>query len=761
MNSRSASLHDWIAQQWSAAGERAHPEFLSDSELTSLLSSGMDYSDRLANHYELHLQQFDAVTRKARGVYYTPPEAVRFILRAVDECLQAEFRWPLGLLDARARILDPALGAGVFVTEAIAFIQRQFAARRPGEDWNEYVANQLLPRLGGIEILPTAAYVAMVRIALALAATGYRFESDAVMELRIADALAAPIRPAWNVIVGNPPFSGISTAKHDWLQKLLQGIGPAGEPRASYFALDGEPLRERKHWLQDDYVKFLRIAQEQIEMTGSGIVALVTSHGYLDNITFRGLRGAMLETFPRTTLIDLHGNAKRRERTPSGERDENVFAIEQGVAIGLWRRPLGEPAVLVERADIWGSRTDKLAILDRASWRELPYFSIAENAKGTAWIAQEIAHFPEYDSGWLLTDIFPLNTTAPVTARDDFVVAFTREELLERCRDLKDRSLSDDQLRARYFTRTRSRLYPPGDTRGWQLPQARERMRAEENCESLITAVQYRPFDQRWILWADWLIDWPRSDVLRHIVGRNNVTLIARRQAPPGRTYNYVWISDLPTLDGVIRSDNCGSESLFPLWTYLDGERRANLSPGFVDRLATTLRCAPAEIPAEQILGYCYALLSSPQYCARYAGRLRQNFPRIAWPSSCEQFEQLSRLGRSLFDVQLLRNAASQRHWQHTNDTQLAKGMPRYIDGCVFINANCHLPDVPLAAWEYVVGSHQVLRKYLKDRRGRQISLDELERHSHMVGAIETSLGIQREIDQTLMSMLPNAKIQE
>ncbi|MBI2477204.1 MAG: hypothetical protein HYV60_00690, partial [Planctomycetia bacterium] len=105
-------------------------------------------------------------------------------------------------------------------------------------------------------------------------------------------SLGAFSRVSFTVVLGNPPFRGISSNPSSWIGKLLRGTAPGDRPAASYYEVDGEPLRERKLWLQDDYVKFMRYAQWQIERTGVGVLGFVTNHGYLDNATFRGMRQA-------------------------------------------------------------------------------------------------------------------------------------------------------------------------------------------------------------------------------------------------------------------------------------------------------------------------------------------------------------------------------------------------------------------------------------------------------------------------------------
>ena len=743
----SLAAWQWIAQQleprWQtllSPGEGSQA-LLEAAEAVRASASGE--LDPLASFYEHFLHAHHPTGRMQRGVFYTPLPMVRYIVRAVDRSLREEFAIPNGLLGEQLgdgtplRILDPALGAGLFLTEILLHARSQVT---DDAAWNQLVPS-LISRLGGMEILPAAAAVAVVRIGATLQRTGYRFEDDARIDLRIADALAAPLRPAWPVIVGNPPFSGISEAKHPWLHDLLHGRGPEGAPRASYFDVAGQPLGERKHWLQDDYVKFLRIAHEQIETTGQGIVALVTSHGYLDNITFRGLREKLTQTFPRITLVDLHGNAKRRERTASGERDENVFGIEQGVAIGILRRSATELSPLVERCDLWGSREEKFTALqaDKLPWQVV---NLIGRAPGQAFHVHEAPSSPEYDAGWALDEAMPISTTAPVTARDHFLVAFSEAELAARCRDFCDPELADEAIRERYFQRTRSRRYLPGDTRGWKLTAARQRMQAGD-WRTLVRRVLYRPFDERVMLWADWLVDWPRSEVIQHLLGGDNLTLITRRQAPPGQPWTFAWITDCLTLDGVIRSDNRGSESLFPLWISSGTQRIANFSSAFLAALRSELQ-AKDEPCGEQVLAYIYALLHAPQYRERYAAALASDFPRIILPRSQAWFERLAKIGTRLMDAHLQRGRLRRVPYKGESTKALAPGFPKYDRRKLWINERDYFGDVMPRMWPWMVGSHRVCQKLLKDRRGRTLEAAEIEQLSRALGGVRRAVTTEK-----------------
>jgi predicted helicase len=733
------------------------------------------HADPLAEFYESLLAALDHKRRTHRGVFYTPVEMVRFLVRSVDRTLRDEWKFPRGVLDNISwrtalaeglvadcppeaplespvvRILDPALGAGVFLTEIIRHARCSFTSDAA---WNEALPEQLLARLGGIEIAPAAVGIAIVRIAETLLETGYRFESPQLLDIRSGDALAQLIRPPWTVIVGNPPFSGIGRTRHAWVSQLMRGNGPDAARRASYFDVGGQPLGERKHWLLDDYVQFLRIAHEQVETCGVGIIALVTPHGYLDNLSFRGLRDQLARTFPNSQIVDLHGNSKRRERSPDGSRDENVFGIEQGIALTVHSRaPCAATTPRLQLVDLWGPRDVKLKRLAECDFRDLAPRAVTLTSPGQAWVSAAVAPSPEYDSGWSLADAMPIHTTAPVTARDAFVVAFDAADFEQRLCDLRDTSRTDDELRHQYFHNSRSRRYLPGDTRGWKLSAARRRVQQladqGERWQSLVARVQYRPFDERAILWADWLIDWPRSEVMRHVCLPDNLTLITRRQAPSGQPWNYAWITSELALDGVIRSDNCGSESLFPLW--LSDVESPGAQPNFAPEFIAELeRAAARSVAPHEVLAYIYALLQATTYRSRYAARLCQEFPRIVMPRNPAQLDQLAALGARLIDVHLLRTAErSVAAWSSQDDRQVAAGYPKWNAGKLFINPQNWL-GCSQVAWKYCVGSHQVLRKFLRARLNRALSERELERVAQIVGAIDETARVVARIDAAL-----------
>ena len=768
--------------------------------------------------YERFLQCYDRNRRRRRGVFYTPSDLVHFIVRSVDEMLCDEFELVEGLADTSdwstvaarcgrklavsatwaaepfVRILDPAMGTGAFLLGVVRrcherFLRADEAHTSSGrlDRWSTYVTEHLLPRMVGLELLLPAVVLAQIQLAAQLARTGFRFPCSGKLHVHLANTLDEPFRlercldrddvPV-TVVVGNPPFSGISHNRQPWLRRLVRGQSPeAGREVANYFSIDGRPLGERKHWLEDDYVKFLRYAHWQLERSGAGVIGLVTNHGFLDNPTFRGLRQQLVDTFSHATIVDLHGNAKKQERTPDGRGDQNVFSIEQGVTVSFLRCGTAKPeGAVVEHADLWGRRADKLNVLRSKSCRTLTLQRVRPQSPYYFLTPRKLAGSRHYEQGLHLVDIMPIHSTAAVTARDHFLIDFDEPTLMKRLDVFRDPHVSDEEIRKRFFTRTRSTRYLPGDTRGWQLPAARHVMASLTDLRRHIRDCQYRPFDERKIFWADWMVDWPRSGVMQHLETPGNLALVARRQMPASAPICYFWVTDSIAVDGLIRSDNRGSESVFPLWIDSENESRqqvmpfaevkrrgrsANFTPAFLEvccrRLgltwrATTVRDPESEFGAEDLLHFIYAQFFSPGYRQRFADWLRVDFPRILLPRSAQLFQTMAKCGERLVRLHLLKQPGRSATGLECRgeSSRIAPGHPRFEDDRVWINSQAAFTPVPSAVWQFHVGTYQVCLKWLKDRGGRELTETDVRHYSQLVDAVRQTIEIMQQIDSAI-----------
>lgn len=639
----------------------------------------------LPHLYEHFLQEHRRLHRKRGGVFFTPPELVQFITRNVHRQLQQEFGLQQGL--GEAHVLDPAAGTGAFLLGAMDIIRETVPN---SVEWNQYVVRELLPRMEGVEIIPAACLAAHLNIAARLAETGFEFRLPGKIRVELGNTLADPLDHFKSqisnlksplVLLGNPPFSSLSDNRGRWITELVRGSSES----PGYVIAGNERLGERKTWLHDDYVKFLRYAQWRIERAGSGIVGFVTNHGYLDNVTFRLMRRELLRVFSRIDLVDLHGNRKKGETSPDG--DENIFGLDQGVAVAFFRRLPQQETVAVPavgHAELWGTRGGKLLRLEALAGNLPPMAPLSPSLPNCLFTPAPRSMPPEYASGWPLPQVMQVHTTAPVTARDSFVISSSRDELCRRITQFRDLAIPDDEIRGRYFTRTRSAKYPSGDTRSWKLSAARRIIAGEVHWESFIRRCLYRPFDWRYIFWHKAMIDWPRTSVVERLESETGdrrqeagtfslspvpcLLLLTRRQMLPTQPCSFFWIADTLPIDGVIRSDNRGSESLFPLYLYDAGGavamRHANFAPAFITEVARRLSLTwlpdgrgdlASTFGPEDLLFYIYALFHSPTYRERYAAELRTDFPRVLLPRSREIFTELVPRGERLAGWHTLR----------------------------------------------------------------------------------------------------------
>ena len=470
--------------------------------------------DPVIHFYESFLSEYDKKKKVERGVFYTPRPVVSYIVRSVDQLLRTEFGLDDGLADVTSwremtkrhksltvpngispdqdfiQILDPATGTGTFLVEFIDLIHRTLVDKWKAQGcrdrevkalWNEYVPKHLLPRLHGYELLMAPYAIAHLKIGLKLYETGYRFGSEERAKVYLTNALepaqdltglmdyAVPAlaheaqavnqvkdEQRFTVVVGNPPYSGHSANKGEWIGDLLRGKDGI-EVTGSYFQVDGKPLGERNpKWLNDDYVKFIRYAQRCIEQTGEGILGYVTNHSYLDNPTFRGMRQSLMDTFKRLKVLDLHGNSKKREQTPEGGKDENVFDIQQGVAVCLFVKPVAgaeEPTSLFH-ADLWGERDagpegGKYGWLAANNVASTPWAKLTPRSPRYLFVPRDETLAEEYEAGWGITEVFPVYSSGIVTARDKLAIQWTSVEMEQVAVNFA--RLSEDDARTRYY----------------------------------------------------------------------------------------------------------------------------------------------------------------------------------------------------------------------------------------------------------------------------------------------------------------------
>ncbi len=711
--------------------------------------------------YEDFLKAYDKDTRKGRGVYYTPPPVVNFIVRAVNDILKDTFDISSGLADRkRVTVLDFATGTGTFLLEILHHI---FEATSEGTR-NLIVKEHVLKNLYGFEYLIAPYTVAHLKLSQFLHDKGYIMQAGERLNIYLTNTLE-PIEPQRNlllpalsreveaaqeikdkpvlVITGNPPYSGHSRNTGEWITDLID----------TYKTVDGKPLGEKNpKWLQDDYVKFIRFAQWKMEQVEEGIVGIITNHSFLDNPTFRGMRQSLMETFNQIYVLDLHGNAKKKEKAPEGGKDENVFDIEQGVAVSLLVKKK-ELSQAVYHADLWGTRTEKYRALLEAEKDSIDWCELQPSTPFYLFIPQDEVLREEYEQGWMVTEIFPVNVLGFQTHRDHFAIAYEKSDIKQRIKDMLDKSISDQNLRIKYDIR---------DNRDWRVPEARVSLQAASNPISNIIPCSYRPFDKRWCFFGYETMDYPRRELMSHVAWYKNLCLNVVRQTKAAE-WKHVLISDDPT-PAVFIEIKDGS-SVFPLYRYAPPKDRAIKGTLFaeddpfqgkerIENFSPEFRAFVEEqythhYSPEDILGYIYAVMHSPTYRKKYRDFLKIDFPRIPFVKQRETFEVLAALGWELIQAHLLKTIPDTLTVDVTaGDFEVVK--PRYDPQHerLYLNKTQYFSPVPTDVWAFHIGGYQVLDKYLKSRKGRTLSLDEIENIQNVVNVLRFTIDQMEQIDE-------------
>ena len=522
-------------------------DLLFRSDMNSILEDFGDLSskrDPVVHFYETFLSTYDKDLKQKRGVFYTPTPVVSYIVRSVDLLLKQSFGKNSGLSAPEILVLDPACGTGTFLYSAIDQIYSYFKGQEGS--WDTYVSDKLLPRIFGFEVLMAPYAVAHLKIGLQLQQLGYKFEKDTRLGIYLTNSLEDGIKKSESlfskwiteeaneaaeikrtkpimVIIGNPPYRKISANHGNWIANLLE----------EYREVDGMPLKERKLWIQNDYIKFIRFAQWRIEKTGSGILAFITGHGYLDNTTCRGMRQSLMKTFDEIYLLNLHGNEKRKETTPTGKKDENVFDITEGVVIALFVKNKKAKDNVVKHHDLWGLRQLKYDWLNENDVSTTNWEIINPQSPYYFFTPKDFHLKKEYESYWSLKEIFKENNVGFVTARDKFVTDFDQSLIEDRLIEFMDSKKSDSYI---------SKKYSIHDTTSWNLSKARKNQALVQSWKSYFKTCLYRPFDERWIYFSALLLERPVMQIQKNMF-KPNIALLANRPQSPTIEYNFIFCS--------------------------------------------------------------------------------------------------------------------------------------------------------------------------------------------------------------------------
>lgn len=756
-------------------------------------------NDPFIHFYEDFLAAYNPKKRKSRGVWYTPEPVVDFIVRAVDEALQNEFGLADGLADTskvtvdwdtgtnhpktgkaitikkevhQVQILDPATGTGTFLAKAVQLIGDRVKARAPGK-WSGYVEQDLLPRLHGFELLMASYAMCHMKLDMQLAQTGYRPSANPprlsvwltnalepaereVMELWFTP-LANEARGASlvkrqlpiMVVLANPPYTRSSANKGEWIINLLSAYKKG---------LDESAVNS----LSQDEIKFIRLFEHIINQNGRGVAGFIVNNSFLDGVTHRIMRSHLINSFDKIYILNLRGDTNKGEPSPPGVSDKNVFDIRQGVAIVLFVKNNSAGPAKVYYKDLFGDRNLKYDTLFNES---LSFINENISPDGPQYFLKDILSRDEnYEKFFSVSDLFETSATGVKFRKDNLLIRgnFTVDDVRHMVADVKN--LEPSAL---------ERKYNFSETSDWRVVDQRGNF-DDTNVDKDIVQVCYRPFDLRYTYYPEDRISKiiPRGDsrknlMVHHLRGPNLALLTGRQNKSNTLSHFFVTseISEMKTAESSVQSTH------FPLYrwpegTTLDLETRLNLNPKLYTAICTAAGIDPADQsgskddfraasgaarPSEiKVFDYMYGVLHAPGYRTAYAEFLKTDFPRIPYPTSPEMFDQLSTQGEALRRLHLMEGAAigaTPYPFEGEGDDVVAIGYPKFEDRKVWINADQYFANVPTIAWSFPIGGYQPAQKWLKDRRNRALSWDEIGHYQKIVKILVETDRIMGEIE--------------
>ena len=755
--------------------------------------------DPIIHFYETFLTAYDPSIREKRGVYYTPEPVVGYIVRSVNQILKTHFDLYDGLADENVTLLDPAGGTLTFPAEAIKIAVEQYSSNygEGGVDI-QLLRGQILQNFYAFELMMAPYAIGHLKMGFLFEELGYPLKDDERFKLYLTNTLetadleqisipglsslseeshlAAEVKKNQPVlvIVGNPPYSGISSNINDWTEKLLKEDIDGAQ---SYYKVDDEPLGEKKLWLQDDYVKFLRFAQWKIHKAGFGIVGMITNHSYLDNPTFRGMRQSLMNTFDEIYILDLHGNSLKKETTPDGDKDENVFDIRQGVAIALFIKKkvelrkelyyndaeivrnvfeLKTPAK-VFHSELFGLREEKYKWLSKHKLNAKLYNRLKPGSPWYFFIPRDTDKIEGYLEWDKINEIFPVNVTGIVTARDSLVIGFEKKEVENKIRQFRNLSISDEII---------EKTFDLKDTRGWKFKEARIDLSKDSEWNSYWQKILYRPFDIRDIYYTPKMVDWGRTEYMDQML-KENISLCFMRQFSGDMPYSHFLVSEY-MVDNRTFFSSKGIIQQAPLYLYpklIEPKKKAftqlmmfepeakygpHKQPNISEEVLTKLKKAYRKEPKpEDLFYYVYGVLYSNKYREKYAEFLKIDFPRVPFTKDYKLFLRIAQLGEELAGLHLIKSKILDKGtigYQGKGDNRIESVKYNEEENRIYINTEKYFSGITPELWNYQIGGYQVLSKFLKDRKSR--TMDDPKFYGKIVTAIAQTIQLQKDIDK-------------
>lgn len=750
--------------------------------------------DPYMHFYETFLSYYNPELREKRGVYYTPQSVVDFIINSIDLILKKDFNKVKGFGDALNQkdsitLLDFATGTGTFLLDsfrkALSYYDKNSAKYKPEE---------LINKFYGFEFMIAPYTIAHLKLSQTLKEEfNYTLDDNERLNIFLTNTLEtinikeekekflilvdliketelAQETKDKNILIitGNPPYSGASANKGIFEEEIRSKYKDSLEKEPLAIIRNGKIEKEKNpKWLLDDYVKFIRFAEMKLnKQKEGGIFGFISNNSFLDNPTFRGMRYSLLKSFDKIYILDLHGNVRKKEISPDGSKDENVFDIMQGVSINIFvrysnsslrERSRSNPNKIdchaskearndniysnsdnsnlakVYHYDLFGKREDKYKFLfdnnlDNIEWKELKF-----EAPFFLFIPQNEIIKSEYDRGISVKDMFRISNVGIVTSKDAVLIANDKEEL-------------ENKILKNY----------------------------NEFDASFVNIISYRPFDKRFIYYDDKKLERARKEVMEHFLNnKNNIALNVARQSKIVGSWHYCFITNTISDFSLMGGGNTGAGYIFPLYIY-DTEnvrkilREENEEVGgmfedikhfenkvrienFTPKFRKFINEKYGEIKPEEILGYIYAILFHKEYRKKYFDFLKIDFPKIPFVESKDYFLKFAKLGEELYNLHLgnlkIQKEVGEPMFKDNKNKneKIVKAIYNENEKDLFVNESLYFKNVDKEVWEYKIGGYQVLDKYLKSHKNENIDYEHFE---NVIKILARSIEIEAEISK-------------
>ena len=708
-------------------------------------------SDPIIHFYETFLAEYDPKERERRGVYYTPEPVVSYIVRSLNIILKEEFGNEDGFADNSVTVLDPASGTLTFMAEASKLAVEEFVSKYGEGGKENLIRDHILKNFYAFELMMAPYAVGHLKMSFLLEELGYRQQEDDRFKLYLTNTLemedleqtALPGMASLSkeshlagevkkktpilVILGNPPYS---------ISSMNMNISSILELLKDYKTGCGVEKEIRIAPIQDDYIKFIRWAHWKIEQSKKGVIGFITNNSYLDGLIHRAMRKKLLESFDKIYILNLHGNTRIKETCPDGSKDENVFDIIPGVSIAFFiknNRKQSEMAKLYY-SDVWGIQKNKYSFLSGNNVTSTDWEEVISQKEFYFFKPIDFSKENEYKRCIGVKEIYKEFKLGFMTGNDRIVIDFNKDELKRRMYNILGDTLSLEQIKA---------IYGFKEKQNWGL----EKIRKSRYNEKKIIKCSYRPFDDRYIYFDNNVLERSLISINQHLLKDNFALLIGRAgHAVKFDIWNLSFISNkIVDLNLFYR----GGTTIFPLYLYIKNNTKIpNINSELIKVLDEFYDKKPTP---EEIFYYIYAVLYSNTYRTKYAEFLKIDFPRVPFTKDYDLFKKMGEMGNMLADLHLLKSDELNNpiaKFQGSGENLVEKRKYDEGEARVYINTTQYFEGIENEVWEYQIGGYQVLDKWLKDRKGRELSLEDIKHYCRVVSVIRKTIDVQKAIDQ-------------